>query len=422
MKGAFPACVLVAWLLACPARADDWPQWRGPQRTGVSAETGLLKVWPRGGPRLLWQRKGLGGGYSTPAVVRERIYLLANRKGEEYVMALAVKDGAEVWATRIGKVGRNRGPQYPGTRSTPTVDGGRLYVLGSDGDLVCLEKEKGTKVWARNLKKDFGGVPGAWAYAESVLIDGDMLVCTPGGKEATLLALSKKDGSTVWKSTVPGGDAAGYASPITVEAGGVRQYVQFLANGLVGVEAKTGRFLWRYEKTRDPAANIPTPVFHDGCVFSSTSRNGSGLVRLKAKGGTVSAEEVYFNRTRLNSVGGVVLVGDYLYGTDAKGQLVCMEFRTGKEKWRSDAVGSAAVCYADGMLYVRGQGGTGFGPEKPAQVALVEATPAGYREKGRFVQPGHGDRPAWPHPVVADGRLYLRDGDLLLCYDVKATR
>jgi outer membrane protein assembly factor BamB len=422
MKSAFLGCVLAAWVLACPVWADDWPQWRGPQRTGLSAETGLLKTWPKGGPKLLWQRKRLGGGYSTPAVVAERIYLLADRKGEEYAVALAVKDGSEVWATAIGKVGRNMGPQYPGTRSTPTVDGDRLYVLGSDGALACLEREKGKKVWSKNLKKDFGGVPGAWAYSESVLLDGDVLVCTPGGKEATLLALKKKDGGTVWKSAVPGGDPAAYASPVAVEVGGVRQYVQFLANGLVGVEARTGKFLWRYDKTKDPAANIPTPVFHDGCVFSSTSRNGSGLVRLKAAGGTVSAEQVYFNRLKLNSIGGVVRVGDYLYGTDARGQLVCVEFKTGKEKWRSDSVGSAALCCADGMLYVRGQGGTGFGPEKPPEVALVEATPAGYRERGRFVQPDHGDRPAWPHPVVADGRLYLRDGNVLFCYDVKAPR
>jgi outer membrane protein assembly factor BamB len=422
MKSALSVCALAAWVMACPARADDWPQWRGPQRTGLSAETGLLKQWPKGGPKLLWQHKGIGSGYSTPAVVGDRIYLQADRKGDEYALALSVKDGAEVWATRIGKVGRNRGPQYPGTRSTPTVDGDRLYVLGSDGDLACLEKDKGTKVWSKHFQKDFGGVPGMWAYSESVLIDGDVLICTPGGKEATLLALKKKDGSTAWKSAVPGGDAAAYASPMAVEVGGVRQYVQFLANGLVGVEAKSGKFLWRYDKTKDPAANIPTPVFHDGCVFSSTSRNGSGLVRLKADGGTVSAEQVYFNRTRLNSIGGVVRVGDYLYGTDAREQLVCVEFKTGKEKWHADCVGSAALCYADGMLYVRGQGGTGFGPEKPAKVALVEATPAGYREKGRFVQPDHGDRPAWPHPVVADGRLYLRDGNVLFCYDVKATK
>jgi outer membrane protein assembly factor BamB len=422
MKRRVPVCVLTACVLTLSAWAADWPQWRGPERTGLSKETGLLKEWPKGGPKLLWKVKDIGGGYSTPAVVGDRIYLMADRKGKEFVVALAVKDGSEVWSTAVGKVGPNKGPQYPGARSTPTVDGERIYALGSDGDLACLEKDKGKVVWSKNLKKDFAGSPGMWAYSESVLIDGDVLVCTPGGKEATLVALKKKDGATLWKCRVPQGDAAGYSSAIAVEVGKVRQYVQFLGGGVVGVEAKTGKFLWRYDETTDEAANIPTPVFHDGCVFTSTSRNGTGLNRIKVSKDSVSSEQVYYNDTRLNSVGGVVRVGAYVYGTDAKGQLVCMEFKTGKEKWRHASVGSASLCYADGMLYVRGQGGTGFGREMPARLALVEASPDSYKEKGRFEQPDHGSRPAWPHPVVANGRLYLRDGNVLLCYDVKGKK
>jgi outer membrane protein assembly factor BamB len=414
------AGILGCSLLVASAWANDWPQWRGPQRTGISQETGLLKEWPKDGPKLLWERKDIGGGYSTPAVVGDRIYLMADRKGMEYVLALAVKDGSEIWSCEIGKVGRNEGPQYPGTRSTPTVDGDRIYALGSDGDLACLEKDNGKVVWTKNLRKVFEGKPGAWAYSESVLIDGDVLVCTPGGKKATMVALNKKDGATLWECAIPKGDAAGYASTIAVEVGGVRQYVQFVAGGVVGVEAKTGKFLWRYDKTKDPAANIPTPVFKDDCVFTSTSRNGTGLNRIKANGDMVSSTEVYFNRILLNSIGGVVLVGEYVYGTEANGDLVCMDFKTGDVKWRHACVGLAALCYADSKLYVRGQGGNGFGPESPAIMALVEATPEGYREKGRFEQPDHGNRPAWPHPVVANGRLYLRDGNVLLCYDIKA--
>ena len=417
-----PIGILTACVLARAGRADDWPQWRGPARTGLSRETGLLKEWPRGGPKLLWELKDVGGGYSTPAIVGDRVYLMADRKGEEFVIALAVKDGAKIWARPVGKVGPNKGPQYPGSRSTPTVDGDRIYALGSDGDLACLEKESGKKVWSKNLKKAFAGTPGMWAYSESVLIDGDKLVCTPGGKEATLVALNKKDGATLWKAVVPQGDAAAYSSPIAVEAAGVRQYVQFLAGGVVGVDAKTGKFLWRFDATTDEAANIPTPVFHDDCVFTSTLRNGTGLNRIKVSKGTVGSEEVYFNQTKLNSVGGVVLVRDHVYGTNSRGQLVCMEFKTGKVKWQHASVGSAALLFADGMLYVRGQGGTGFGKEKPSLMALVEASPDGYKEKGRFEQPDHGDRPAWPHPVVANGRLYLRDGNVLLCYDVKAKK
>jgi len=412
--------VVTCGILAASAWAADWPQWRGTHRTGLSPEKGLLKEWPQGGPKLLWERKDIGKGYSTPAVVGDRLYFMANRDGKEHAVALSVKDGSRVWSTIVGKVGPNQGPQYPGTRSTPTVEGDRIYVLGSDGDLACLEKVEGKIVWSKNLKKTFNGAPGAWAYSESVLIDDDNLICTPGGKKATMAALKKKDGEIVWECASPKGDAAGYASPIAVDIGGIHQYVQFVAGGVIGVDAKTGKFLWRYDKTKDPAANIPTPVFHDGCVFTSTSRNGSGLNRLKVSEDAVQSEEVYYNKTMLNSIGGVVLVGDYLYGTDARGELVCMDFKTGKLKWHHACVGSAAICYVDGMLYVRGQGGTGFAKESPAWVALVEATPDGYKEKGRFEQPDHGDRPAWPHPVVANGRLYLRDGDVLLCYDVSA--
>jgi outer membrane protein assembly factor BamB len=344
---------------------------------------------------------------------------MADREGEEYVVALAVKDGSEIWASHVGKVGPNKGPQYPGTRSTPTVEEDRIYALGSDGDLACLEKDKGKVIWSKSLRKTFDGTPGEWAYSESVLIDGDALVCTPGGKKATIAALQKKDGATIWECAVPAGDAAGYASPIAVEVGGIRQYVQFVARGVVGVDAKSGKFLWRYNKTTDEAANIPTPVFHDDCIFTSTSRNGTGLNRIKVSADMVSSAEVYFNTTKLNSIGGVVRVGDYVYGTDARGELVCIDFKTGEQKWHHACVGGGALSYADGMLYVRGQGGTGFGPEKPSLMALVEATPEGYKEKGRYEQPDHGGRPAWPHPVIANGRLYLRDGSVMLCYDIK---
>jgi outer membrane protein assembly factor BamB len=418
-----PVCVLTACALTLCAQAEDWPQWRGPNRTGRSKETGLLKEWPAGGPKLLWKEKGIGEGYSTPAIVGDRIYLMANTKGEEYVLACDVKDGSKVWSTHVGKVGPNKGPQYPGARSTPTVEGERIYALGSDGDLACLEKSTGKVIWTKNLRKEYDGVMGIWAYSESPLIDGDVLVCTPGGKTATLVALKKKDGATLWKSAVPEGDAAGYASAIAVEVGGVRQYVQFLGKGVVGVDAKTGKFLWRYDETKDQAANIPTPVFHDDCVFTSTSRKGTGLNRIKVNKDEVTSEQVYFNTTMLNSIGGVVRVGEHVYGTTARGELVCMEFKTGKEKWKNKSVGMASsLCYADGMLYVRGQGGSGFGAETTPKVALVEASPDGYKEKGRFNQPDHGKRPAWPHPVVANGRLYLRDGDVLLCYDVQGQK
>jgi outer membrane protein assembly factor BamB len=417
-----PFLLLVVGLLLLPlaVRADDWPQWRGPNRDGVSKETGLLKEWPKDGPKLLWKNEMVGGGYSTPSIVGDRVYLMGDKNDQEYLMALDAKTGKEVWTTAIGKIGANpKGMNYPGPRSTPTVDGDLMYVVGSDGDLACVEKTKGDIKWKKNLKTDFAGKVGQWAYAESPLIDGDLVICTPGGKEATLAALNKKTGETVWKCAVPQGDAAGYGSVMVLQTAGGHEYVQFLAGGVVGVDAKTGKFLWRYDKTKDFAATIPTPVVHGDSVFTSTSSNGSGLVRVKAGKDAVTAEEVYYNKTKLNGIGTAVRVGDYLYATDSKNQLVCMDFKTGEVKWSDPSVGSAALCYADGLLYVRGQGGNGFGSEKPSFVALVEATPTGYKERGRFEQPQHGNRPAWPHPVVANGRLYLRDQGVLFCYDVK---
>src|SRR4051812_3849392 len=235
-------CAVVAWvaLTSGIAGAADWPQWRGPGRDGISKETGLLKEWPKDGPKLLWQVKDIGFGYSTPSVVGDHLYLLSNKgTANEFAQALSVKDGKQVWSTRLGNVGPNKGPQYPGARSTPTVDGDSLYALGSDGDLACLETASGKLRWKKNLRTDLGGKPGDWAYAESPLVDGDRLVVTPGGADATLVALNKASGDVAWKSAIPGGDNAGYASIISIDAAGKKQYVQFLGNGLVGVDAQS---------------------------------------------------------------------------------------------------------------------------------------------------------------------------------------
>src|SRR5262245_26309173 len=351
--------------------AGDWPGWRGADRTGVSTETGLLKEWPRDGPKLLWKTTGLGGGYSTPAVAGGRIYLLGTREQKEHVIALNVKDGKEVWATAVGRVARDGPPSYPGPRSTPTVDGDHLYLLGSDGDLLCLDTN-GKVVWRKSLDKDFGGSRGRWAYAESPLIDGDTLVCTPGGAKATLVALNKKNGATIWKASVPRGNQAAYASPIVAEVGGVRQYVQFLGGCLVGVAARDGKLLWRYDGVTG-ITNCATPIFHDGCVFVSATSRGAGggsggaLLRLTASGDSVTAKEVYHIRDLANHHGGVVLVGDSLYGTNNTG-LLCVDFKSGKTKWQDRSVGKGSVTVADGELYVRSERGP---------VALVEDRPAG---------------------------------------------
>ena len=291
-----------------------------------------------------------------------------------------------------------------------------LYALSSDGDLACLETAMGKVRWNKNVRVDFEGKPGKWAYAESPLVDGNVVVCAPGGKEASLAAFDKKTGKVIWKAVVPGGGDAAYASTIIVEAGGVKQYVQFLKQAVVGVDAKSGKFLWRYDKTADTFAgmNMQTPVASDGLVYSA-ARVGGGLVRLQGDKDAVTAEQVYLERNLPNCIGGAVLVGGYLYGTTNAG-LVCAEFATGAVKWQDKCIGAGAVCVADGCLYVHGENG---------EVALVDVTPEAYREKGRFTppdQPKHirgGMERAWSYPVVANGRLYIHDVGTLWCYDVK---
>jgi outer membrane protein assembly factor BamB len=378
----------------------------------------LLAEWPKEGPRLVWQVKDIGSGYSTPSVVGDRLYLLSNLGiDNEFVQALEAKDGKRIWAQRIGKVGNpDQQPSYPAARSTPTVDGEWLFALGSDGDLACLDRATGKVRWQKNLRKDYGGQPGVWAYAESPLIDGDAVVCTPGGSNATLVALNKKTGEPIWKCAVPDGEQAAYTSALAIEAGGVRQYIQMLQKGLVGVEAKTGKLIWRYDKTaKGSPAVIPTPVADGDFIYSAGARSGGGGVRLKVNGGTFEAEQVYFSPKLPTSVGGVVKASEYLYGTSA-GALLCLEFTTGNIKWDDRSIAPASLCYANGRLYVHGENG---------EVALVEATPEAYREKGHFKPtdpPDRGASKAWAYPVIANARLYIRDIGSLWCYDVKASR
>jgi outer membrane protein assembly factor BamB len=395
--------------------ADDWPQWRGPNRDGLSRETGLLKEWPEEGPSLVWQVKNLGRGFSTPAVVGGRLYLMANAGMDEFVRCLDVKDGAEIWSTRIGKVGNpDQKPPYAAARSTPTVEGNVLYALGSDGDVASLETTTGKIRWHRSLRADFAGKPGTWAYAESPLIDGDVLVCTPGGNDATLLALNKTTGQVVWKCALPEGDDAAYASAIVIEAGGARQYVQLLQKGLVSVNVKSGKLLWRYAKPVSVFdANIPTPLADGGIIYVASAGTGGGAVKVKAKDANIKADQLYFEPKLPTAIGGTVKIGGFLYGTTAEA-MMCVEFATGKVKWQDRALGAASMCYADKRLYLHGENGA---------VALVEPSSESYSERGRFTppdQPKHTNEKAWAYPVVANGRLYVRDLGTLWCFDIKA--
>jgi len=394
--------------------AGDWPQWRGPNRDAVCTETGLLKEWPKDGPPLLWQVKGMGQGYSSVVLAGDKIFTMGDRQNAQYLIAVNKADGKELWAAKVGDTWGDGGP-----RCTPTVNGSLVFGLSPHGDLVCVQESDGKEVWRKQLAKDFGGhMMSGWGYSESPLVDGDQLICTPGGKEATLVALNKKTGELVWKAAVPGGDGAGYSSVVIATVAGHKQYVQLLGRGIVGVSAKDGKFLWRYDRIANGTANIPTPLVKDDLVFCSTGYDtGSALLQLIPEGDDVKAKELYFLTARelQNHHGGLVLLGDHVYGGHGhnSGQPICVELKSGKTVWREGrhvGSGSAAVVCADGNLYFRYESG---------DMALIEATPKGYHLKGQFKIPHGGDAPSWAHPVVVGGKLYLREQDWLLCYDVK---
>jgi outer membrane protein assembly factor BamB len=414
-------CAAIVVVFAMTAVAADWPQWRGPDRTGLSKEKGLLQDWPKDGPKLRWKATDIGTGYSTPIVVAGRVYLQSTRgdkRGDKEVcLALDEHTGKPVWSEEIGGVGKNSGPQYPGTRSTPTFDDGHLYCLSSDGELSCRQAADGKEVWRKSLIKEFGGKVGFWAYSESVLVDGNHVICCPGGESAGIAALNKKTGEVVWKAKLPDGDIADYSSVMAIEAGGHKQYVGFLRNGVVGVDAAEGKLLWSYTNTADmpgtpTGANIMTPVILGNRIFTSGSRSGGGLIELAPDGQGVTVKEVYFDKALNPSIGGAVLIGGYLYGSSGNA-IFCADFATGKVKWKEKSIGQSSLCYADGRIYAR---------SFDTEVALIEPNPDAYREHGRFAQPDRSKIKAWPHPIVANGAMYLRDQGVLLCYDVSASK
>ncbi len=395
------------WLLFCAGAAvwaADWPQWRGPHRDGISPETGLLKAWPPGGPRRVWKTAGLGEGYSSCAVVGSRLYTQGQRGNEQFVMAFDAASGKKVWETAAGAAFREQ--RGHGPRGTPTVEGNRLWALSSDGTLVCLDAATGRRIWGYNVVEKFGGRLIHWGISESPLIDGDRVIVMAGGPGAGIVALDKNTGSLVWKSQ---SDQPGYSSAIAFDVGGVRQLATLTGEAAVGLSLKNGELLWRYPKVSNRTANIATPIFRDGHVFVSTDYGTScALLQLTSTGGGVKASEVYFSREMRNHYSSSVLVGDYLYGYSSQ-ILTAMKFQTGEVAWRDRSVGKGSVTYADGHLYCLGEEGV---------MGLVEATPQAYREKSRFAIP-RGDFPTWTPPVIANGRLYLREQDNLYSYDIK---
>jgi len=445
---------VIVTIMTGSSLAADWPQWRGQNRDGKSTDTGLLKEWPNDGPPLAWKIDKLGGGYTAPSIADGRIFGMSNRGEDEVVWALSEADGKELWVTRLGPAFAQRPSQgREGPACTPTVDGERLYVEGLDGNVACLQVKDGKIIWQISMTEKFGGRVPMWSYRESPLVDGDKVIYTPGGEDAIIVALNKLTGETIWKSKLTdsqtanderrgvvfagfgggrggsggrrggfgGGAGAAYASVIAIDFGGQRQYVQLTGKTLIGVAASDGKFLWRYDKPANRMAiNCSTPVHQDGMVFASSAYGaGCGLVKLsKDADGTVRAEEVYATTDMQNHHGGMILLDGYLYGASGGnegGALVCLDFKTGKVIWdQRDTVGrreKGSVALADGRLYYRMEEGT---------VVLIEPSPKQYIERGRFEQPDRSSAPAWPHPVIANGKLYIRDQDVLLCYDVKA--
>ncbi len=402
--------------------SGDWPEFDGPQRNRICRETGLLTSWPEGGPKLLWTIEGLGKGFSTISIANGRFYTMgdvADEDGTEaqFVLAYDLRTQRQLWKTKVGA------PFLTGPRCTPTIAGDRLVALGTEGCLVCLETTTGKRLWQKDLVAEFGGkMMSGWMYSESPLVDGDRVICTPGGPGAEMVALRLDSGQLIWKCAIPelgdlGADGAGYCSAQVATIGGTRQVIQLTGRGLIGVDAQSGKFLWGYNRIANNVANIPTPIVRGSFIFVSTAyHTGSALLEIKRDGPAWVAEEVYFLSPRdfQNHHGGMVLVGDHVYGGSGpnRGDPTCIDLATGDVCWkkRAPASGSAAVLYADENIIFRYDRG---------DVVLVEATPDELRIKGQFV-PVTGEDAAWPHPVIFQGKLYLRHGDVLSCYDLRA--
>lgn len=406
-------------LAASPEK--DWPTFRGPLRTGNSPDTGLLKQWPEEGPELLWQTAGAGRGYSSLAIADGKIYTLGDAPStaedeDEYLVCFDQESGKPLWKAKTGAPWVEGKPTWQSSRSTPTVDGDRVYVVTPFGVLVCCKTSDGAELWRRDLMKEFeGSKADGWGYSESVLVDGDNVICTPGGPKNTLVALDKRTGETRWTTPREGDRGAGHSSAVITNIAGQKVYVQSTGSGAMGVRAADGKLLWTFDIDQTTAV-IPTPITRDDLVFfvAGYGRGGALLKQVPGADGAVSVETVYpLNPELGNKHGGVVLVGDYLYGdSEDRGIPYCADLMTGEVKWKSRGTGrdSASVVAADGHIYIHYADGT---------MSLAKASPDAFEEVGTFKLPGSGDRPGWSHPVVLDGKLYVREGDAILCYNLR---
>jgi outer membrane protein assembly factor BamB len=411
-----PARVLVAalgCLLSMPVAwaqppAPDWFQWRGPNRDGISLETGLMQEWPKSGPPLVWRAAGLGNGYSSFSSSGGRLYTLGARAGTEYVVALDRATGRKIWETANGR--RYENDRGDGPRSTPTVDGDRLYVLGGSGDLTGLDAATGRKLWSINIVDKFGGANPYWGYSESPLVVGDRILVNAGGRRAGIAAVSKADGSTLWQQH---SDGAGYSSPMLMRTGSLNQVIFFTGSRALAVDPRDGRLLWSYNRANNGTANIATPVVRGTRVFlSSDYGTGGALLEVRAAGNIATANEVYFTRDMRNHHSSSVLVGEHLYGFNSS-ILTALRFDNGQIAWRDRSVGKGSLAVADNRLYLYSENGV---------VGLADAAPDAYRERGRFTIPQQSGLPTWSHPVITGGLLVIRDQESVYAYNVRAQR
>jgi outer membrane protein assembly factor BamB len=386
------------------ATVADWFQWRGPNRDGISQETGLLQAWPKAGPPQAWRTSGAGNGYSSFSSAGGRLFTLGARANNEYVMAFDRATGKKVWEYLNGR--RYENDRGDGPRSTPTIEGDRLYVLGGSGDLTCLDLA-GTKIWSINLIQKFGGRNPYWGYSESPLIVGDRILVNAGGPRASIVAINKADGATLWQNH---SDEAGYSSPMLMRTGSLNQVIFFTGSRSLAVDARDGRLIWSYNKAANGTANIATPIVRGTRVFlSSDYGTGAALLDIRAAGNLASANEVYFTRDMRNHHASSVLVGDHLYGFSSS-ILTALAFDTGAMAWRDRSVGKGSLAFADRRLYLYSEDGV---------VGLAEASPAGYREHGRFSLAQQSGLPTWSHPIISGGLLIIRDQDNVYAYNVR---
>lgn len=390
-----------------------WPQFHGPNGDNLSSDTGLMKQWPEDGPALIWTCDGLGNGYSSISIGNGMIYTAGNLEKQTVVTAMTM-DGKIQWQVPNGDAWET---EYPGTRSTPTLDGDRLYHQSPLGNLICLDAVSGDKQWSVNILERFGAKNNRWALAESVTIDGDHVICAPGGPKTAVAALDKMTGDTVWQSE-SAGDAASYATANVIEYQGLRIVLTMNAKAFIGVNADTGKLLFRYPFETEYDINALKPIFHDGQIFISSGYGKSGmersqLLKLTVSGDDATVEKVWGSTDLDSQHGGVILLDGYLYGSSHRlnnGKWICLEWSTGELQWAERGVGSGSSTYADGMLYLLSERGN---------VGLLQATPESFQLVSQFRLPPGGQGRSWAHPVVCGGRLYIRHDTKLYAYDVK---